>query len=88
MIGLRRGVELSTSNRTSAQRVLPDPGSYVWQEGASVVAEFLATGREPLMTAEHAWHVLEIIEAARASPESGRRILLASVFKWPVVVGT
>jgi predicted dehydrogenase len=82
------GVELRTKDRTSAERVLPDPGSYVWQEGATVIAECLATGREPLITPEHALHVLEIIEAARASQETGRRIQLESNFKWPVVTGT
>lgn len=81
------GVELRTSDRTSTQNVLSDPGTYVWQEGASVIAECLVTGREPLITAEHALHVLEIIEAARASQESGRRIPLESSFTWPVVAG-
>jgi predicted dehydrogenase len=82
------GVELRTSDRTSTERVLPDPGTYVWQEGASVVAECLATGRETLIAPEHALHVLEIIEAARASQERGRRISLESTFKWPVVAET
>lgn len=81
------GVELRTSDRTSTQNVLSDPGTYVWQEGASVIAECLVTGREPLITAAHALHVLEIIEAARASQESGRRIPLESSFTWPVVAG-
>ena len=54
-----------------AQRFVPDPGDYVWQQGASVIAESLATGTEPLIAAEHALHVLEIIEAARASGQSG-----------------
>jgi predicted dehydrogenase len=57
----------------------------VWQQGASVIAEALATGKEPLITAEHALHVLEIIEAARNSGASGKRIALESTFKWPVV---
>jgi predicted dehydrogenase len=78
-------VELRTNDRDSTLRVLPDPGTYVWQEGASLVAECLATGKEPLLTPEHALHVLEIIEAARESQETGRRIALRSEFKWPVV---
>jgi predicted dehydrogenase len=80
------GVELRTSDRTSAQVVLPDPGTYVWQEGASVAAECLATGKEPLITTDHALHVLELIEAARESEAAGRRIKLQSTFKWPMVV--
>jgi hypothetical protein len=50
-----------------------------------VIAESLATGTEPLIAAEHALHVLEIIEAARASGQSGRKVPLVSTFKWPVV---
>jgi hypothetical protein len=45
----------------------------------------MVTGKEPLVTAEHALHVLEIIEAARKSGETGERIKLQSKFKWPVV---
>jgi len=64
---------------------VPDPGTYVWQLVASVIPESLATGKEPYNIAEHALHVLEIIEAARASQATGKRIELDSKFKWPVV---
>jgi predicted dehydrogenase len=67
------------------ERFVPDPGSYVWQQGASVIAEALATGKEPLINAEHALHVLEIIEAARKSGQTGKRVKLQSTFKWPIV---
>jgi predicted dehydrogenase len=40
---------------------------------------------EPRINAEHALHVLEIIEAARKSQETGRRIALKSSFKWPLI---
>ncbi|HJZ38916.1 MAG TPA: hypothetical protein VJ203_00955 [Bacteroidales bacterium] len=43
------------------------------------------TGKEPLINAEHALHVLEVIEAARKSGATGKRIKLQSTFKWPVV---
>jgi predicted dehydrogenase len=79
------GVDLATLDHESPERFVADPGSYVWQQGASVIAESLATGKEPLITAEHALHVLEIIEAARKSGETGTRIRLESNFKWPVV---
>ena len=49
---------------------------WVWQQGAAVVAECLATGKEPLITPEHALHIVEIMEAARASGEHGRRVEL------------
>jgi predicted dehydrogenase len=57
----------------------------VWQEGASKISEALLTGTEPLINAEHALHVLEVIEATRESQKSGKRINLKSKFKWPVV---
>ena len=54
--------------------------------GASVIAESLATGTEPRINAEHALHVLEIIEAARESQATGKRINLQSTFKWPMTL--
>ena len=75
------GVDLATRGHETPQRFVPDPGTYVWQQGASVIAESLATGTEPLIAVEHALHVLEIIEAARASGQHGRRVELKSTFK-------
>jgi predicted dehydrogenase len=79
------GVDLATHDHPSYQRVATDPGDYVWQQGASLAAETLATGKEWLFTPEHALHVVEIIVAARKSQETGRRIELSSTFKWPVI---
>jgi predicted dehydrogenase len=62
-----------------------DKGNYEWPMGASLVANTLLTGKEPLLTVEHSLHVLEIIEAARKSQETGSRIPLKSSFTWPVV---
>lgn len=79
------GVDLAESFTEPPKRHVPDPGTYVWQQGASVVAEALATNIEPRIAAEHALHVLEIIEAARASAAGGKKIPLQSTFKWPMV---
>jgi predicted dehydrogenase len=79
------GVDLATLDHETPQRFVPDPGGYVWQQGATVIAEGLVTGAEPLIAAEHALHVLEIIEAARESGQSGKKVPLVSTFKWPVV---
>lgn len=79
------GVDLATEDRPTFQRHVPDAAGYVWQQGASLVAECLATGKEPLFTPEQALHVLDIIVSARESQETGRRIALRSTFKWPVV---
>jgi predicted dehydrogenase len=79
------GVDLATVDQEMPERYVPDPGEYVWEQGASVISEALATGKEPLIAAEHALHVLEVIEAARASGKNGKKISLQSKFKWPVV---
>ena len=79
------GVDMATVDDEKGKRYAADPKTYVWQEGASVISEALATGKEPLINVEHALHVLEIIEAARASQETGKRIELQSTFKFPIV---
>ena len=79
------GVDLATLDNETPVRHCPDPGTYVWQQGASLIAEAMATGKEPLVTGEHALHVLEIIEAARKSGETGERVKMQSIFKWPVI---
>lgn len=79
------GVDLATTDNEKTQRFVTDPGTYVWQEGASVIAESMVKEKEPLITAEHALHVLEIMEAARESERSGRRIDLTSTFNYPVL---
>jgi predicted dehydrogenase len=79
------GVDLATLDHEEPERLVSDAGTYVWQQGASVIAEALVTGKEPLITAEHALHVLEVIEAARKSSAAASRIPLQSTFRWPVV---
>ena len=71
--------------RRNSSATSTDAEGYIWQQGASLAAECLATGKELLVTPEHALHVLEIITAARESSATGRRIALTSTFKWPVV---
>jgi predicted dehydrogenase len=80
-----QAVDLATQAKPTFQRHATDAAGYVWQQGASLVAECLATGKEPLFTPEHALHVLDIIVSARESQESGHRVGLRSTFKWPVV---
>jgi predicted dehydrogenase len=79
------GVDLVTHDHEAPQRFVPDPGTYVWQQGATVISESLVTGIEPRIAADHALHVLEVIEASRASSASGKKIRLQSTFKWPMV---
>jgi len=79
------GVDMATHDNEKTQRFVPDPETYVWQEGASKISEALVKGTEPLINVEHALHVLEVIEATRESGTTGRRVMLQSKFKWPVV---
>lgn len=82
------GVDMATREHDEKTiRYAEDTGDYVWQEGATVIAESLVKDIEPLVTVEHSLHVLEIIEAARKSQAEGKRIALQSTFKWPVVAG-
>ena len=80
-----RGVDLATREQPKFQRHATDAGTFVWQMGASLAAESLATGKGLLITPEHALHVVEVMAAARESQETGRRVPLRSTFRWPVV---
>jgi predicted dehydrogenase len=80
-----QGVDFATEKEPKFKRHFTDAGDFVWQMGASLAAESLATGKELLITPEHAIHVLEIIQATRQSQETGKRIDLTSTFRWPVV---
>jgi len=79
------GVVMDTSWDEPPKLVSTDKGGYQWQEGATKIGESLVKGIEPRINAEHALHVLEIIEAARKSQETGMRIKLKSKFPWPMV---
>src|ERR1041385_2084751 len=80
-----QGVDLASHKQPKLERQVTDAEGYIWQQGAALAAECLATGKELLVTPEQALHVLEIITTARASQETGKRIPLTSTFKWPIV---
>ena len=79
------GVYLDNSWTEPAKLYQADSEGYVWQEGATKVGESLVKHIEPRIAVEHALHVLEIIEAARASSATGKKINLKSTFKRPRV---
>ena len=79
------GVDFATKDSPTMERHVTDAQGYIWQQGAVLAAECLATGKELLVTPEQALHVLEIITAARESSASGKRIKLSSTFNWPIV---
>jgi predicted dehydrogenase len=74
-VGLRMGASL--------ERRGENQGGYRWQGGASYLAECLATGREPMLSGEHALHVLEVMVAAKRSAAEGRRVAVESRFALP-----
>ena len=79
------GVMLDVHWDKPAELVCTDKGGYEWQEGARVVGESIVNGTEPRINVEHALHVLEIIEAARKSSDTGMKIKLKSKFPFPIV---
>ena len=81
------GVDLATLQQPNLKRHCTESQGWVWETGAAIVAECLATGKEPLITPEHALHIVEIMEAARLSGETGKRVELISTFKYPVIHG-
>jgi predicted dehydrogenase len=80
------GVDLATHSARNLERHVSDAEGYAWPNGAVMAAECLVTGREMLVTPEHALHVIEIMTAARESSATGTRIDLTSTFKWPIAV--
>ncbi|HLI87807.1 MAG TPA: Gfo/Idh/MocA family oxidoreductase [Ktedonobacteraceae bacterium] len=62
-----------------------DDGSYKWEHGAAYIAECLANGEQPILSGEHALHVLEVMLAALESAKSGRREPVESDFPWPLI---
>jgi len=78
-------VDLATHKQPKLERHATDAEGYIWQQGAALAAECLATGKDLLVTPEQALHVLEIITAARESQKTGKRIALRSTFKWPLL---
>jgi predicted dehydrogenase len=80
-----KGVVLDSSATSLPVLHQKEDEGYQWQEGATKISEALVNNTEPRINAEHALHVLEIIEAARKSSDAGLRISLKSSFSWPLV---
>ena len=56
------------------------------QQGASLAAECLATGKELLITPEHALHVLEIMAAVTSSSDAHAVVELTTTVDRPEAV--
>jgi predicted dehydrogenase len=79
------GVDLGTRGQ-KMKRYADEPHDYVWQNGASHIAECMVKGVESLLVPEHALHIADIIHAANESQRTGRRVPLQSTFRWPIPV--
>ncbi|MBI4557008.1 MAG: Gfo/Idh/MocA family oxidoreductase [Candidatus Hydrogenedentes bacterium] len=80
-----RGVQILTDHEKGWETHCTGTNDYVWEDGVNYVAECLVTGKLSSMTPEHALHVLEVMQAARDSAETGRRKTLESLFSWPLI---
>jgi predicted dehydrogenase len=80
-----RGVAVWREGANGRQTRCTDPEGYVWQGGAAYAASGLVQGTKGLMIAEHALHVVDVMEAALESARSGRKILIKSTFPWPII---
>jgi predicted dehydrogenase len=80
------GVDISWRGQPvlKKERFCEDPGTYTWQGGAVYVADCMLHGNPSLITAEHGLHILEVMNAALESQETGRRVKVSSTFKWPL----
>lgn len=58
-------------------------GEWPWVDGINHMVECIQQKRKPLITPEHAYHVLEIMLKAMQSGEEGRAIELTSTFDLP-----
>ena len=79
-----RGIEVRTTASEEWETRATDQQGYTWQCGGSYLARCMVEGIEPLMTAAHAYHTLEIMLGALESARSGRRMEIGSTFPWPV----
>jgi predicted dehydrogenase len=77
------GVDVATL-KEPRKRFVEDPAGYQWQNGGAHIAECIVTGKSSLVTAEHALHVLDVMEACHESSRTGKRIDIKSTFKWPL----
>ena len=55
-----------------------------WTDGLNHLVECLLDGTTPVVTPEHAYHVLEVMTQAQAAGRDGQTRMVESTFTWPV----
>ena len=78
------GVAVQSARTNGWEVRCADQQGYGWERGVSYIAEALVTGTRPRMTAEHAYHVLDVMISAHESGKEGRRVRVESRFAWPL----
>lgn len=68
-------------NDVGAWKIFPetDP-NWPWTDGINHLVHCIQTGERPIVRPEHAYHVIEIMEAARAAGKDGQRREIKSTF--------
>ncbi len=77
-----RGYEL-WQNSAGCWQTFEDGSGWPWTDGIRHFVECIETGTKPLITPEHAFHVLEIMTKSMESGRTGRALEIESRFKPP-----
>ncbi len=70
-------------NRRGCWQDFEDPNPWPWSDGIRHLVECIETGTRPLVTPEHAYHVLEIMLKSMESGRTGRALEIESTFTPP-----
>jgi predicted dehydrogenase len=68
-------------NKEGAWKVFEETHpNWPWTDGINHLVECIREGKKPIVTPEQAYHVIEIMEAARAAGKDGQRREIQSTF--------
>ena len=77
-----RGYEL-WQNSTGCWQIFADGSNWQWSDGIRHMIDCIESGTRPVITPEHAYHVLEIMVKCMESGESGQALPIESTFTPP-----
>jgi predicted dehydrogenase len=70
-------------NSAGCWQIFEDQSRWPWTDGIRHIIECIETGSDPVITPEHAYHVLEIMLKSMASGDTGQAIPIESTFTPP-----
>ncbi len=79
-----RGIEVFNEQIAGWEKHIIDQQDYHWGNGASHMAHCLLKDCKGVITAGHAYHVLEIMVSAHESARTGQRVNMTSTFSYPL----